>query len=135
MFGSSNSNVKKLSALGAVLAIVLMSCGGSSSSSNANKSKNAVIDNGQCVLEADDVAARDASQADYDSASSTYDAAKSQAYDAYYQKVNELRDGNTVQKWTAIFANITGCHQPLTISISYLICCRFTGLWKIDIPK
>lgn len=92
MFGSSNSNVKKLSALGAVLAIVLMSCGGSSSSSNANKSKNAVIDNGQCVLEADDVAARDASQADYDSASSTFDAAKSQAYDAYYQKVNELKD-------------------------------------------
>ena len=43
MFGSSNFSVKKLGAFGAVLAIILMSCGGSSTSSNAGKSKNAIL--------------------------------------------------------------------------------------------
>ena len=43
MFGSSNFSVKKLGASGAVLAIILMSCGGSSTSSNAGKSKNAIL--------------------------------------------------------------------------------------------
>ena len=46
MFGSSNISVKKLSALGAVLTIILMSCGGSSSSSNAGRSKNTKLSDG-----------------------------------------------------------------------------------------
>ena len=58
MFGSSNFSVKKLSALGAVLAIILMSCGGSSTSSNAGKSKNRTLD-APCYA---DQAAKDAAK-------------------------------------------------------------------------
>ena len=55
MSGSSNFNVKKLGAVSAVLAIILMSCGGSSSSSNANRSKNVKLDSeGKCVIEDSD---------------------------------------------------------------------------------
>ena len=58
MFGSSNFSVKKLSALGAVLSIILMSCGGSSTSSNAGKSKNRTLD-APCYA---DQAAKDAAK-------------------------------------------------------------------------
>jgi len=61
MFGSSNFSVRKIGALGAVLAIVLMSCGGSSSSSNAGRSKNVALDStGTCKPDANDIAALDA---------------------------------------------------------------------------
>jgi hypothetical protein len=55
MSGSSKFSVKKLSAFSAVLAIILMSCGESSSSSNANRSKNVKLDaEGKCVIEDSD---------------------------------------------------------------------------------
>ncbi len=54
MFGSSNFSVKKLGALGAVLAIILMSCGGSSTSSNAGRAKNTKLADGTiCYTEAE----------------------------------------------------------------------------------
>jgi hypothetical protein len=49
MFGSNNFSVKKLAAFSAVLSIILMSCGGSSTSSNAGRSKNAALVDGKCV--------------------------------------------------------------------------------------
>jgi hypothetical protein len=58
MFVSSNFSVKKLGAIGAVLAIILMSCGGSSTSSNAGKSKNAILA-ADCFV---DQAAKDAAK-------------------------------------------------------------------------
>ena len=54
MFGSNNFSVKKLAAFSAVLSIILMSCGGSSTSSNAGRSKNATLVNGVCVWDADE---------------------------------------------------------------------------------
>ncbi|MEN9648594.1 MAG: hypothetical protein RLZ17_630, partial [Actinomycetota bacterium] len=61
MFGSSNFSVRKIGALGAVLAIVLMSCGGSSSSSNAGRSKNVALDStGKCQPDGGEIAALDA---------------------------------------------------------------------------
>lgn len=56
----SNIKTKNIGALGVVLAIVLMSCGGSSSSSNAGRSKNVAIDStGKCNPDAKDIAALD----------------------------------------------------------------------------
>ena len=46
MFGSSNFNVKKIGAFSAVLAIMLSSCGGSSTSSNAGRAKNTKLADG-----------------------------------------------------------------------------------------
>ena len=54
MFGSSNFSVKKLGAFGAVLAIILMSCGGSTTSSNAGRAKNTKLADGTiCYTEAE----------------------------------------------------------------------------------
>ena len=61
MFMPSNIKTKNIGALGVVLAIVLMSCGGSSSSSNAGRSKNVALDStGTCKPDATDIAAIDA---------------------------------------------------------------------------
>ncbi len=61
MSGSMKLSGTKTVALSAVLAIILMSCGGSSSSSNAGRSKNVALDSaGQCVPDATDIAAIDA---------------------------------------------------------------------------
>ena len=46
MFGPSNSSIKKISAFSAVLAIVLSSCGGSGTSSNAGRAKNTKLADG-----------------------------------------------------------------------------------------
>lgn len=54
MSGSSKFSAKKLSAFSAVLAIILMSCGGSSSSSNAGRAKNTKLADGTiCYTDAE----------------------------------------------------------------------------------
>ena len=61
MFMPSNIKTKNIGALGVVLAIVLMSCGGSSSSSNAGRSKNVALDStGTCNPDGGEIAALDA---------------------------------------------------------------------------
>ena len=82
---------KRLSALGLALAFVLTSCGGSDSS-NSGRTKNAAIQNGLCVLTADDVAARDASMSTLAVAEATYNDAVNTAYDFYYEKLNVMQD-------------------------------------------
>jgi hypothetical protein len=83
---------KRLSALGLALAFFLTSCGGSSTSSNSGRTKNAAIQNGLCVLTADDVAARDASMATLALAEATYNDAVNTAYNLYYEKLNVMQE-------------------------------------------
>ena len=92
MFGSNNFSVKKLAAFSAVLSIILMSCGGSSTSSNAGRSKNATVVDGVCVLEQADVDARDASLAKLALAEDIFDEAWDANYVAYKEKKNAIKD-------------------------------------------
>lgn len=83
---------KRLSALGLALAFVLTSCGGSSTSSNTGRTKNAAIQNGLCVLTADDVAARDASMATLAVAEATYNESLDASNNLYYEKLNAIQE-------------------------------------------
>jgi hypothetical protein len=91
MSGLTRKSGKRLSALGLALAFVLTSCGGSSTSSNSGRTKNAAIQNGLCVLTADDVVARDASMSKLAAAETTYNESLNVANELFYEKMNVIQ--------------------------------------------